>query len=151
MAAGTSDPTKGQQHIPRLDVLVNNVGGYRNSRHVTADGLERTFALNHLASFLLTDLLLDRLRDSAPARVVTISSSARTGSAPPAHADGAAAPPVPCTPKFTRRKAAVRVARKGRPACPGSALPSRCSSTARPQSLPNAPPTTDPPPDQRST
>jgi L-ascorbate metabolism protein UlaG (beta-lactamase superfamily) len=45
MAAGTSDPTKGQQHIPRLDVLVNNVGGYRNGRHVTADGLERTFAL----------------------------------------------------------------------------------------------------------
>src|SRR3954447_24150770 len=97
MAAGTSDPTKGQQHLPRLDVLVNKVGGYRNSRHVTADGLQRTFALNHLASFLLTDLLLDRLRDSAPARVVTISSSARTGSAPPAHADGAAATPVPCT------------------------------------------------------
>ena len=51
MAAGTSDPTKGQQHIPRLDVLVNNVGGYRNGRHVTADGLERTFALNHLAAW----------------------------------------------------------------------------------------------------
>jgi NAD(P)-dependent dehydrogenase (short-subunit alcohol dehydrogenase family) len=68
---------------------------------------------NHLALFLLTDLLLDRLRDSAPARVVTVSSSARTGSAPPAHADGAAAPPVPCTPRFTRRKAAVRAARKG--------------------------------------
>src|SRR3954471_2266117 len=113
MAAGTSDPTKGQQHLPRLDVLVNKVGGYRNSRHVTADGLQRTFALNHLASFLLTDLLLDRLRDSAPARVVTVSSSARTGSAPPAHADGAAAPPVPCTPRFTRRKAAVRAPARG--------------------------------------
>ena len=37
----------------------NNVGGYWNTRHVTADGLERTFALNHLASFLLTNLLLD--------------------------------------------------------------------------------------------
>jgi retinol dehydrogenase-14 len=55
--------------------LVNNVGGYWNSRHVTADGLERTFALNHLAPFLLTNLLLDRLKRSAPARVVTVSSN----------------------------------------------------------------------------
>ncbi len=47
--------------LPRLDVLVNNVGGYWNTRHVTADGLEHTFALNHLAPFLLTNLLLDRL------------------------------------------------------------------------------------------
>jgi retinol dehydrogenase 14 len=60
---------------PRLDVLVNNVGGYWNTRHVTADGLERTFALNHLAPFLLTNLLLDRLKQSAPARVVTVSSN----------------------------------------------------------------------------
>ncbi len=67
------------QRLPRLDVLVNNVGGYWNTRHVTADGLERTFALNHLASFLLTNLLLDRLKDSAPARVVTVSSHAHTG------------------------------------------------------------------------
>ncbi len=63
--------------LPRLDVLVNNVGGYWNTRHVTADGLERTFALNHLAPFLLTNLLLDRLRESAPARVVTVSSNAQ--------------------------------------------------------------------------
>jgi NAD(P)-dependent dehydrogenase (short-subunit alcohol dehydrogenase family) len=42
------------QRLSRIDVLVNNVGGYWNTRHVTADGLERTFALNHLASFLLT-------------------------------------------------------------------------------------------------
>src|SRR5512143_3700290 len=63
---------------PRLDVLVNNVGGYWASRHVTADGLERTFALNHLAAFLLTNLLLDRLRASAPARVVTVSSGAHS-------------------------------------------------------------------------
>ena len=47
--------------LPRLDVLVNNVGGFWNTRHVTADGLERTFALNHLAPFLLTHLLVDRL------------------------------------------------------------------------------------------
>jgi NAD(P)-dependent dehydrogenase (short-subunit alcohol dehydrogenase family) len=62
---------------PRLDVLVNNVGGFWGSRHVTADGLEHTFAVNHLAPFLLTDLLLDRLRASAPARVVTVSSGAQ--------------------------------------------------------------------------
>jgi len=61
---------------PRLDVLINNVGGFWAHRHVTADGLERTFALNHLAPFLLTHLLLHRLTASAPARVVTVSSGA---------------------------------------------------------------------------
>ena len=61
---------------PRLDVLVNNVGGFWAHRHATADGLERTFALNHLAPFLLTTLLLDRLTTSAPARIVTVSSGA---------------------------------------------------------------------------
>ena len=65
------------QVLPRIDVLVNNVGGYWNTRHVTADGLERTFALNHLAPFLLTNLLLDRLKQSAPARVVTVASNAQ--------------------------------------------------------------------------
>jgi NAD(P)-dependent dehydrogenase (short-subunit alcohol dehydrogenase family) len=64
------------QALPRIDVLVNNVGGYWNTRHVTADGLERTFALNHLAPFLLTDLLLNRLKENARARVVTVSSDA---------------------------------------------------------------------------
>jgi retinol dehydrogenase 14 len=62
---------------PRLDVLVNNVGGFWAHRHVTADGLEHTFALNHLAPFLLTNLLLDRLTASAPARIVTVSSGAQ--------------------------------------------------------------------------
>jgi retinol dehydrogenase 14 len=62
---------------PRLDVLVNNVGGFWAHRHPTADGLEHTFALNHLAPFLLTNLLLDRLKASAPARVVTVSSGAQ--------------------------------------------------------------------------
>ena len=62
--------------LPRIDVLVNNVGGYWSTRHVTADGLERTFALNHLAPFLLTNLLLARLERSAPARVVTVASNA---------------------------------------------------------------------------
>ena len=64
------------EHLPRIDVLVNNAGGYWDTRHVTADGLERTFAVNHLAPFLLTNLLLDRLERSAPARVVTVSSNA---------------------------------------------------------------------------
>jgi NAD(P)-dependent dehydrogenase (short-subunit alcohol dehydrogenase family) len=63
---------------PRLDVLVDNVGGFWAHRHVTADGLEHTFALNHLAPFLLTNLLLDRLIASAPARVVTVSSGAQS-------------------------------------------------------------------------
>ena len=63
--------------LARIDVLVNNVGGYWNTRHETADGLERTFALNHLAPFLLTNLLLDRLAHSAPARVVTVASNAQ--------------------------------------------------------------------------
>ena len=63
------------QRLPRLDVLINNVGGFWNTRHVTADGLERTFAINHLAPFLLTDLLLDLLKKSAPSRVVNVSSA----------------------------------------------------------------------------
>jgi retinol dehydrogenase 14 len=61
---------------PRLDVLVNNAGGFWAHRHVTADGLEHTFALNHLAPFLLTSLLLDRLTASAPARILNVSSGA---------------------------------------------------------------------------
>lgn len=64
--------------LPRINVLINNAGGYWSSRHVTADGLERTFAVNHLAPFLLTNLLLDRLERSAPARVVTVASGAHT-------------------------------------------------------------------------
>jgi retinol dehydrogenase-14 len=73
---GLADEILGR--LPRIDVLVNNVGGYWNTRHVTADGLERTFAVNHLAPFLLTSLLLDRLRQSAPARVVTVASQAQS-------------------------------------------------------------------------
>jgi retinol dehydrogenase-14 len=63
---------------PRLEVLVNNVGGFWAHRHTTADGLEHTFALNHLAPFLLTNLLLERLRESAPSRVVSVSSGAQS-------------------------------------------------------------------------
>ena len=50
---------------PRLDVLVNNAGGFWAGRHVIADGLGRTFVLNHLAPFSLTSLLLDRVTASA--------------------------------------------------------------------------------------
>ena len=61
---------------PRIHVLVNNAGTVTGRREVSADGFERVFAVNHLAPFLLTNLLLDRLRESAPARVVTTSSVA---------------------------------------------------------------------------
>ncbi|WP_329001762.1 SDR family oxidoreductase [Kribbella sp. NBC_00709] len=64
--------------LSSIDVLVNNVGGFWNTRHVTADGLERTFAVNHLAPFLLTGLLLERLGESGAGRVVTVSSNAHT-------------------------------------------------------------------------
>src|SRR3954469_24895214 len=64
----------------RIDVLANNAGAMFTERHVTADGFERTFALNHLAPFLLTNLLLERLEASA-ARVVTTASDAHTGGA----------------------------------------------------------------------
>lgn len=65
------------QTFDRLDVLVNNVGGFWNTRRVSADGFEYIFALNHLAPFLLTNLLLDRLKEDSPARVVTVSSGAQ--------------------------------------------------------------------------
>ena len=63
----------------RIDVLVSNAGTYQRRRELTQDGHERTFAVNHLAPFLLTSLLLDRLRASAPARVVITSSEAHRG------------------------------------------------------------------------
>ena len=66
------------QDLPTIDVLVNNVGGFWNTRHVTEDGLERTFALNHLTPFLLSQLLLDLLKQSVAGRVVTVSSNAHT-------------------------------------------------------------------------
>ena len=65
-----------RERYPRLDVLVNNVGGFWAHRHVTADGLELTFALNHLAPFLLTSLLVERMREQEHARIVTVTSSA---------------------------------------------------------------------------
>ena len=63
----------------RVHVLVNNAGVIPRQRETTVDGLEMQFAVNHLAYFLLTNLLLDRLTDGAPSRVVNVSSGAHQG------------------------------------------------------------------------
>jgi retinol dehydrogenase 14 len=73
--AGVRELAEGfRSRYDRLDVLVNNAGLVQSTRTETADGLETTFATNHLAPFLLTNLLLDLLKKSAPSRVVTVSS-----------------------------------------------------------------------------
>jgi retinol dehydrogenase 14 len=58
----------------RLDVLINNAGGVNKTRRTTVDGIEMTFAVNHLGGFLLTNALLDLIVRSAPARIITVSS-----------------------------------------------------------------------------
>ena len=67
------------QRYPKLDVLVNNAGAMNSKRQLTADGFELTWEANHLAPFLLTNLLLDRLKESAPSRIVTTASDAHQG------------------------------------------------------------------------
>ena len=64
------------ERYPKVHILVNNAGGYFRRREVTTDGLERTFALNVLAPYVLTTLLSPRLTTSAPARVVNVASEA---------------------------------------------------------------------------
>ena len=64
--------------LDRIDVLINNAGLVLGDRRITPDGLEHVFALNHLAPFLLTSLLLPKLTGSAPARVVTVTSDAHS-------------------------------------------------------------------------
>ena len=61
---------------PRIDVLINNAGALFGTRQVTADGLEYTFALNHMAYFVMTEGLRERLAASAPARIVNTASAA---------------------------------------------------------------------------
>ena len=67
------------QRYPRVDVLVNNAGAMYTSRHLSGDRVELTWAVNYLAPFLLTTLLLERLKASAPARVITTASAAHYG------------------------------------------------------------------------
>ncbi|MCL4559030.1 MAG: SDR family oxidoreductase [Chloroflexi bacterium] len=64
------------RRYPRLDVLINNAGAIFLTHKVSSDGIEMTFALNHLNYFLLTNLLLEKLKSSAPARIVNVSSAA---------------------------------------------------------------------------
>lgn len=60
--------------IPRIDVLINNAGMHNTKRMLTPDGFEMVFCVNHLASFLLTSLLLPRLLESAPAKIIQVNS-----------------------------------------------------------------------------
>ena len=71
------------RRYPRIDVLVNNAGAIYSTRQVSPDGIEMTWAVNHLAPFLLTNLLRDRLVAGAPTRVVTTASDAHKGAEVP--------------------------------------------------------------------
>src|SRR5262249_36003277 len=82
---------------PKLDVLVNNAGAMHGTRQLTKDGIELTWAVNHLAPFLLSKRLLQRLKESAPARIITTASQAHQGAhipfdvSPPSASTGALA------------------------------------------------------------
>ncbi len=67
------------ERYPNLHVLVNNAGLMQSERSVTADGFETTFQVNHLGPFLLTSLLVDKIKASAPARIVNVASTAHRG------------------------------------------------------------------------
>ncbi len=67
-----------KSRFDKLHVLINNAGVIPPERKETEDGFELQFAVNHLAPFLLTNLLIDQLKDSAPSRIVTVSSSAHS-------------------------------------------------------------------------
>jgi NAD(P)-dependent dehydrogenase (short-subunit alcohol dehydrogenase family) len=65
------------EKYPRVDVLINNAGAAARERTLSADGIETTVAANHLGAFLLTLLLLDQLKASAPSRIINVSSEAQ--------------------------------------------------------------------------
>ena len=67
------------EKYPLIQVLINNAGAMYQRRQLSPDGIELTWAVNHLAPFLLTTLLLERLKASAPARIITTSSDAHRG------------------------------------------------------------------------
>jgi NAD(P)-dependent dehydrogenase (short-subunit alcohol dehydrogenase family) len=67
------------ERYPRIEVLINNAGAMHARRRLTEEDVELTWAVNHLAPFLLTTLLARRLRESAPARIITTSSDAHRG------------------------------------------------------------------------
>jgi NAD(P)-dependent dehydrogenase (short-subunit alcohol dehydrogenase family) len=71
--------TEFKSKYSQLHVLVNNAGGTFMTRQLSVDGIEMTFALNHLAYFLVTNLLLDTIKASAPARIINVSSDAHSG------------------------------------------------------------------------
>jgi NAD(P)-dependent dehydrogenase (short-subunit alcohol dehydrogenase family) len=62
------------ERYDRIDVLLNNAGVWKPKREITSDGIETTFAVNHLGYFLLSNLLKDRLTESAPSRIINVSS-----------------------------------------------------------------------------
>jgi NAD(P)-dependent dehydrogenase (short-subunit alcohol dehydrogenase family) len=68
-----------ERRYPAVDVLINNAGAIFSHRQLTRDGFEMTWALNHIAPFVLTTSLFERLKSSAPARVITTSSAAHFG------------------------------------------------------------------------
>ena len=67
-----------KSHYPKLDVLVNNAGLAFSDRHLSVDGIEMTFAVNHLGYFLLSNLLLDNLKASSSGRIINVASSTHT-------------------------------------------------------------------------
>src|SRR2546423_6979975 len=66
--------------LARLHILVNNAGAHMQQRQLSVDGIEMNLAINHLSAFLLTNLLVDTIRASAPARIVNVASNAMTRS-----------------------------------------------------------------------
>ena len=67
-----------KEKYERLDVLINNAAIYKSQREMTPDGFETMFATNHLGPFLLANLLLDKIKTSAPARVLVITAPSTT-------------------------------------------------------------------------